>query len=52
MSFQNKLFEIDFDLNRDNLVTDTSMFIEDYKDCEFIVFAMGFFLGSERNFCT
>ena len=52
MSFQNKLFESDFDLDRNNLVTDNSMFIEDYKDCECIVFAMGCFWGAERKFWT
>ena len=52
MSFQNKLFESDFDLDRNNLVTDNSMFIEDYKDCECIVFAMGRFWGAERKFWT
>ena len=52
MSFQNKLFESDFDLNRNNLVTDNSMFVEDYKDCECIVFAMGCFWGAERKFWT
>ena len=52
MSFQNKLFESDFDLDRNNLVTDNSMFFEDYKDCECIVFAMGCFWGAERKFWT
>ena len=52
MSFQNKLFESDFYLDRNNLVTDNSMFIEDYKDCECIVFAMGCFWGAERKFWT
>ena len=52
MSFQNKLFESDFDLDRNNLVTGNSMFIEDYKDCECIVFAMGCFWGAERKFWT
>ena len=52
MSFQNKLFESDFDLDRNNLVTYNSMFIEDYKDCECIVFAMGCFWGAERKFWT
>ncbi len=52
MSFQNKLFESHFDLDRNNLVTDNSMFIEDYKDCECIVFAMGCFWGAERKFWT
>ena len=52
MSFQNKLFESYFDLDRNNLVTDNSMFIEDYKDCECIVFAMGCFWGAERKFWT
>ena len=52
MSFQNKLFESDFDLDRNNLVTDNSMFLEDYKDCECIVFAMGCFWGAERKFWT
>ena len=48
MSFQNKLFESDFYLDRNNLVTDNSMFLEDYKDCECIVFAMGCF-GVQRG---
>ena len=52
MSFQNKLFESDFYLDRNNLVTDNSMFLEDYKDCECIVFAMGCFWGAERKFWT
>ena len=52
MSFQDKLFESDFDLDRNNLVTDNSMFLEDYKDCECIVFAMGCFWGAERKFWT
>ena len=52
MSFQNKLFESDFDLDRNNLVMDNSMFLEDYKDCECIVFAMGCFWGAERKFWT
>ena len=52
MSFQNKLFESDFDLDRNNLVTDNSMFLEDHKDCECIVFAMGCFWGAERKFWT
>ena len=52
MSFQNKLFESDFYLDRNNLVTENSMFLEDYKDCECIVFAMGCFWGAERKFWT
>ncbi len=52
MSFQNKLFESDFYLDRNNLVTDNSMFLEDYKACECIVFAMGCFWGAERKFWT
>ena len=50
MSFQDKLFECDFDLDRNNLVTDNSMFLEDYKGCECIVFAMGCFGVPRGNF--
>ena len=44
------LFKDSFGLERNNLVTENSIFVSDFDDIEYVIFAMGCFWGAERLF--
>ena len=44
------LFKDSFGLERNNLVTENSIFVSDLDDIEYVIFAMGCFWGAERLF--
>ncbi|MDC3106109.1 peptide-methionine (S)-S-oxide reductase MsrA [Gammaproteobacteria bacterium] len=44
------LFKDSFGLERNNLVTENSVFVSDLDDIEYVIFAMGCFWGAERLF--
>ena len=44
------LFKDSFGLERKNLVTENSIFVSDFDDIEYVIFAMGCFWGAERLF--
>ena len=44
------LFKDSFGLERNNLVTENSLFVSDLDDIEYVIFAMGCFWGAERLF--
>ena len=44
------LFKDSFGLERNNLVTENSIFVSDFNDIEYVIFAMGCFWGAERLF--